>query len=341
MNKTLNITLKVIAIVLGSIVGLFLLLYLTLAIIGCAMYSEAHDVREYVCDIAGITESIAPQGITYSVEKNVYIQTGYSSDNTTLFYIVENGNARRVRLLNTKDETLKCHAGGVTAVKDNVYIANSGYLYCYSLEELYNATADTEVKLKQRIAVDNNASFCFNDGKYLYVGEFYRAGNYETEEHHYFTTPNGDQNKAIVSRYVLDENGAITTGSVQPYPDMCISITGLVQGFATHDGVFILSRSYGLNNSTLEYNTEPINSGKTISVQFKKNTKAEKRDVPLYYLDSTTNFKTLTLPAFGEDLTVVDGRLVTTNEASANKYFIGKLFGSHKVYSYPIFTPNN
>lgn len=338
MNKTLKISLKVIAIVLGSIVGLFLLLYLTLAIIGCAMYSEARDVREYVCDIAGINESIAPQGITYSVEKNVYIQTGYSSDNTTLFYIVENGNARRVRLQNNKGETLKCHAGGVTCVKDKVYIANGSYLYCFSLEELYNATADTEVKVKQTIAVDNNASYCFNDGQYLYVGEFYRAGNYETAEHHYYTTPNGDQNKAIVSRYVLDDNGAITVGSDQPYPDMCISIKGLVQGFATHNGVFILSRSYGLNNSTLEYNTEPKDSGKTVTAKFKKNSEAEAREIPLYFLDATTNFKTLTLPAFGEDLTVVDGRLVTTNEASANKYFIGKLFGSHKVYSYPIYT---
>ena len=306
-------TFKIVAIVLSVLIGLFLLLYLVLALIGCALYGEARGVREYVCDIAGINEGIAPQGIAYSRDKNIYIQTGYASDNTTLLYLVENGKARRVHLLDEDGKTLKCHAGGVTCVQDCTYIANGGYLYRYSLNELYTASADTEVQVKQTIAVDNNASFCFNDGQYLYVGEFYREANYKTDESHHYVTPNGDENKAIISRYALNENGLIATEGVQPYPDRCISVTGLVQGFAVHDGVYMLSRSYGLRNSDLEYHTPPKESGKTISVRFKKNEQAESKDVPLTYLDSTTNFKTLTLPAFSEDLTIANGRVIVTN----------------------------
>ena len=338
MNKAAKVTLKVVGIILGCIVGLFLLLYLALALIGCALYAEARGVREYVCDVAGISDGIAPQGIAYSKEKDVYIQTGYAPDNTALLYLVENGTARRVRLLDEDGNTLKCHAGGVTCMKDCVYIANGGYLYLYSFDKLYSASADTEVPIERTIAVDNNASFCFNDGQYLYVGEFYREANYKTDEAHHYTTPNGDENKAIVSRYAMDGDGKLAGDGVQPYPDMRISVTGLVQGFAVHDGVYMLSRSYGLRNSDLEYHTAPKESGRTVTVRFQKNEQAEPKDVPLCYLDATTNFKTLTLPAFGEDLTVVNGRVVTTNEASANKYVIGKFFGAHKVYSYPIYT---
>ena len=329
--------LKIVGIVVGTIVGLFLVLYAILAIIGAVMYKEARGVRQYVCDIAGISDGIAPQGITYSAEKDVYIQTGYASDNTTLLYIVENGSARRVKLTDEDGKTLKGHAGGVTCVKDCTYIANGGYLYLFSLNELYSA-ASNEVKVTRKIAVDNKAAYCFNDGGYLYVGEFYRAGNYETDEAHHFTTPNGATNKAVVSRYPLDENGLLSADGVQPYPDMCISVTGLVQGFAVHNGTYMLSRSYGLKNSEIEYHSAPQDGGRTLSVKFAANAQAETHEVPLYYLDNTTNFKTLILPAFSEDLTIVNGRLVVTNEASANKYFIGKLFGSHKVYSYPIYT---
>ncbi|MDE7300804.1 MAG: hypothetical protein K2N47_01400 [Clostridia bacterium] len=206
------------------------------------------------------------------------------------------------------------------------------------MEELYTATAETEVQVKSKIAVDNNAAYVFNDGEHLYVGEFYRAGNYETDEAHHFTTPNGDNNKAIVSRYALDGEGRLAADGVQPYPDMVISVTGLVQGFAVHNGTYMLSRSYGLRNSDLEYHTAPKDSGETITPKFKKNADAEERAVPLYYLDNTTKFKSLVLPSFSEDLTIANDRVVVTNEASANKYIIGKLFGAHKVYSFPVYT---
>ncbi|MDE5592469.1 MAG: hypothetical protein K2I75_00890, partial [Clostridiales bacterium] len=87
----------------------------------------------------------------------------------------------------------------------------------------------------------------------------------------------------------------------------------------------------------LQYHTLPAQSSAQITVSFKKNEAAEKKQVPLYYLDGKTLFKTLTLPSFSEDITIVNDRVVVTNEASANKYFIGKLFNAAKVYSYPLY----
>ena len=255
MNKSIKKLLVIVGAVIGGIVGLFLLLYAVMAIIGCAMYGEARDVREYVCDIAGISDGIAPQGLGYTKEEDVFIQTGYDGKNTTLLYVVEDGNARRVKLLDENGETLKGHAGGVTCVKDCVYIANGSELHMFSLSELLSADKETSVAVKRVFCVDNNAAFCFTDDNYLYVGEFYRAGNYETDTAHHYTTPDGDENKAIVSAYRLGADGLLAEEGVQAYPEYCISITDRVQGFAVDNGTIMLSRSYGLVNSFLEYHS--------------------------------------------------------------------------------------
>ena len=328
----------IISSVLGAIISLFLSLYAVLAVIGCASYKEARKTREYVCDIAGISQGIAPQGLAYSKEKDVYIQTGYNSENITLLYIIKDGKATRVNLADENGNDLKGHAGGVTCAKNCVYIANGSKLHMFDLNELLNCQTNEKIQVKRIFNVDNNAAYCHSDDKYLYVGEFYRAKNYETDSSHYYTTPNGEENKAIVSVYKLNSDGILSEENVQPYPEYCISVTGLVQGFAAENGTYVLSRSYGLKNSSLEYYDSPKDSGDTITVKFKTNADAAEKEVPLLYLDSQSLYKTLTLPAFSEDVTIVNGRIAVTNEASANKYFVGKLFGSHKVYSYPLFS---
>lgn len=336
MNKTVKKVFVISGCVLGGIVALFLLLYLAFAVAGCAMYGEARRLREYACNIPDLGSGFAPQGIAYSQERDVYIHTGYDGANDVRLYLVNGKNARRVRLTGENGETLKGHAGGVACVKDNVYIANDSALVMFSLDELINA--DGAVSAKRVIAVDNKASFCFADDKCLYVGEFYRRGNYETVEAHRYVTPSGEENRAIVSCYAVDGDGEMSAGGVQPYPEYCISVTGLVQGFATSNGAFMLSRSYGLKNSTLEYHSAPKFDAATMRVSFEKNAAAPSRDVRLGYLDGSTLVRKIVLPAFSEDLTIAHDKVVVTNEASANKYFVGKLFGANKAYGYPIFT---
>ena len=330
MNAKVKKSLIITGIVLSSIVGLFLLLYFILFLIGAGSYGEARDARKYVCAIPEINSGWAPQGITYTGED--YILTGYDTDDNTVLYIVNGSKYKRVKLSDKDGKTLKGHAGGVTCTSNYVYIANDNVLHVFALDELKAANGKTPVQVKTVIPVDNRAAYCYSDEAHLYVGEFYRAGNYETEKSHYYKN-----NKAIVSCYLLDGDGLIIDADTQPYPDHCISVTGLVQGFATDGETFILSRSYGLKNSELEYHTYPHSDGDTITVKFKANPNAESKDVPLYFLSNDTKKKTLILPAFSEDITIVGDRVVVTNEASANKYFVGKLFDANKVYSYPIY----
>ncbi|MDE7164041.1 MAG: hypothetical protein K2O04_01265 [Clostridiales bacterium] len=335
MNKTAKKTLIIIGIVLGSIIGLFLILYFILFLIGVGKYGEARDEREYVCVVPEINSGWAPQGIAYTGDE--YIQTGYDGDNNVVLYIGKNEGFKRIVVTDLDGKTAKGHAGGVACTKNNVYVANDNTLLRLELDKLKAAASGGKVTVAQVIPVDNRAAYCFSDENHLYVGEFYRAGNYETEKSHHYTTPEKEDNKAIVSCYSLDEQGMISADGAQPYPEYCISVTGLVQGFAVKNGVYMLSRSYGLADSDLQYHTAPIDVGAKITVSFKKNEAAKKKEVPLYYLGGKTLLRSLKLPAFSEDITIANDRVVVTNEASANKYFVGKLFGADKVYSYPIY----
>ena len=335
MNKAAKKSIKILSIVLSVAVGTFLLLYLILAIIGGVSYVEARGGREYACTIP-VSGGVAPQGLTYSETHKSYVITGYDKKGYAALFTVKGKKYKKVTLYGTDGKLLKGHAGGVTLTKNCLYIANDNSLVLYSTDEIFGGSGKATAQAV--IPVDNRAAYCYSDDDYLYVGEFYRKGNYETEKSHHYKTPDGEQNMAIVSCYKLDENGLLEDADTQPYPLYSISLPSLVQGFATHEGSYILSRSYGLKNSHLDYHSRSENSGTTIPVKFKLNKDAEEREVPLYYLDSTTLSKSLTLPAFSEDITIVRDRVAVCNEASANRYFVGKLFGANKVYTYPIYT---
>lgn len=332
MEKKGNRVIKIIAIILASIMGTLLALYGALWVVRGVLYGESMSLRKYVCTVPEIHSGYAPQGIGYSEEEDLYLMTGYDGNNESVLYVVKNDVSRRVYLANEKGDALIGHAGGITCTKDYVYIANGAFLHVYSLKSLLAAKGTERVTPIAKHAVDNNAAFCFSDSERLFVGEFYRAGNYETDRAHYFTTPAGDENKAIVSCYALDEQGALA----DVYPEYSISVTGLVQGFATKGDTFILSRSYGLSDSKLEYYTGLKSAERTIEATFKKDESISPKEVPLYYLDSSNLTKTLTLPSFSEDLTIVGDKVVVTNESACNKYIVGKLFGGDKVYAYPI-----
>ena len=334
MNAKAKKALRITGIVLGSIIGAFLLLYAVLGIISGIAYRECRRYREYVCKIPALGSGFTPQGIGYSAETDTYIMTGYNGDATDM-YLVKNDNAKRVHLSDENGKTLSTHGGGTTCTKDYVYVTGEYEVYAFSLQALISAAGTSDkVKPVSVKNVNTRAAYCFSDETRLFVGEFYRKGNYETDSAHHYKTPNGQQNRAIVTCYALDENGAVTSD----YPDYAISVTDLVQGFAVSGNTFMLSRSYGLKNSKLEYYDIPqIEDGTTVTLSFKNDESIAPKEVPLYYLDGKSLKRTLTLPAFGEDLTVVKDRVVITNEAACNKYFIGKLFGANKVYSYPIF----
>ncbi len=332
MNKAVRLSLIIVLMIVSILIGLFLNIYLVMAIIRSAAYGESMKLREYVCTIPEIGSGYTPQGIGYSAENDLYVMTGYAKDNESVMYIVKDDVPTRVYLADENGDAVKGHAGGVTCEKDYVYLANGNGLRIYKLSDLVAANGTERVKSIGVKPVAVGAAYVHSDGLNLYVGEFYRSGNYETNPAHHYTTPNGETNKAIITCYPLNADGSIY-GDIPIY---AVSVPDLVQGAVVKNGKYILSRSYGLKNSKLDYYGTPVYTKSTVTLDFPSSEELGKADVPLYYLDETVLEKRITLPAFSEDITIKDDRVIVTNESACNKYIVGKLFGGNKVYSYPL-----
>ena len=103
-----------------------------------------------------------------------------------------------------------------------------------------------------------------------------------------------------------------------------------MQGFAVHNGVIAISRSWGLNSSSIEFYRGMNPTDKVIAHGEDASTA-----VPVYYLGQKNLIKKVAAPAFSEDLTVKDGRLIVSFESACNKYLVGKLFFATDAGSYP------
>ena len=107
----------------------------------------------------------------------------------------------------------------------------------------------------------------------LYVGEFYRKGNYETPESHRMVTPAGYKNTSFMYEYRVDSSTSNDYGlylidstnsnknlsANVPKVQKIYSLPEMIQGVAfsgretygTTTGIMVLSQSYGLTNSHL------------------------------------------------------------------------------------------
>ena len=331
--KILKAFFKFICILLSTVLLIFVIAWGGLHIAKLFLYPDYYLQGEQVSGIPALWQGFVPQGLAYDAKNDTYIHSGYNGAKAEL-YLVTGKTTKAIVLLTPEGEQAKGHAGGVAVAGDYLYISDNhaegdgkvGYLRIYRYADILSAKDGASVKAIGQFTVDTSASFCFADGNYIYVGEFYRAESYETKKDHYFTTPAGDENKAILSAFLLNADGSI---DAEAKPAFSVSITSQVQGFAvTPDGKVMLSRSWGLNPSYMEFLKGWKDSGKTINTMGV--------DVPLYYLDSSTRTENIKMPAFSEGLALVDDKVVVSFESACNKYIVGKFFFANKVIAFPI-----
>ena len=116
----------------------------------------------------------------------------------------------------------------MACVGDYVYVSSEAKLIIFRLSDMHAANNGEQVTCIGTFPVDTEASFCYTDGQFLYVGEFYRPVDYPIDDSHRFVTPAGDEHQALVSVYPLTPTGEIA----DTYPLYSISIPAQVQGFA-------------------------------------------------------------------------------------------------------------
>ena len=204
--KILKKIFKTLLLILAVLITLVLLAWSVLHIAKYFMYPDYYRNAEVLSPIPSLNEGFVPQGLDYDPETDTYIHSGYNGKNVELYFVTD-GKVKELIPLNPDGTRATGHAGGVTRAGDYLYICDNenegdgkvGMLRVFKFSELWNAPDGASVQSIGTFNVDTSSSFCFSDDKYLYVGEFYRAVNYETAASHYYTSPAGDENKAILS----------------------------------------------------------------------------------------------------------------------------------------------
>ena len=224
MKNTKKLVLKIVLWTLGSFVGLFLLLWGGLNIAKFFIYSEYYDIKREICKIPGISDGLVCQGLCATDRGDRILVSGYMNDGSaSRIYITNLKGESHYVTLTKKGEDLYGHVGGIACHGNTVYLVDDSTLYAVTLSELVNSKEGDSIDLSASATVNNDASFCYADDEYVYVGEFHDGKNYFTD--HPYDTDDGTY-YAIMSRY---KHSDLTK------PDKVYSIRNKVQGMCMTD----------------------------------------------------------------------------------------------------------
>ena len=281
--------------------------------------------------IPALKETMIPQGMDIWRERGWLMISGYFpsaevSDCSVLVAIDMKTGAYvgEYYLTNTDGTPHASHAGGVAITDKDIYISNGSKLYRIPLTEVLNAGQCGKVTIADSFTVPVRASFCnYSDG-YLWVGDLQYGTSYPTQRYQFMKTRDNLIYCAWTVGYELDpttENGikasAIVEGSYAT-PDIILSMTERIQGFAVVGNKIALSQSYGrTNKSTIFLYDNPIGT------EAHSTFKANNVDVPVYFLDSKQLSKKVTALPMSEGLAAMDGKLYILFESGADKYANG------------------
>ena len=311
---------------IGCGVALFLLIALFVFLIVWffgASYQSMKLFREEE-RIPYLKNGISPQGlcaVPQNEEGYTLAMSGYMTNGSpSRICLMGEGKAKYVTL--TQDgEAVTTHFGGITASANYFLVASGTQMVRVSVSAILEAEDGASIEAYDWFETDINAAYCYFDYETdkLYVGEFYRAGNYKTQESHHITV-NGETNYAFIYEYDGDEGCA--GGVANQTPAKAYSVRGLVQGVAFTKDYIYLSTSYGLADSHLSIYSADIPQSGTAQVN--------RAEVPLYRLDSSVLQRKITLPCMSEEIFIKDGRLYILFESLCNKY---KYFVRYRVDS--------
>ncbi|MEE3342921.1 MAG: hypothetical protein VZS44_02405 [Bacilli bacterium] len=258
-------------------------------------YDESFDVR-------GNTDNYTPQGLTYSKEYNVILQTSYSSKhNVSMLYVTNYKNGKLLKELKLKNIYNKdniSHVGGITTDDDKVWITNDYEVNEYSLSEIIN-TSDNFIKSIKDTKLPNRGDFCLYNNNILWVGDFFLNPFYRVPDNNPLLLGYNDDDK-------IDYD----------MPDYVISLPKMVQGMAiTEDNKFVFTASYtNLINSNLMIYDNPLKD-KNDYYEINNN------KIPYYKFSNNNFINNIKLPPMAEGLFYKDKYLYILFESSSDTYF--------------------
>jgi hypothetical protein len=332
-------------------------------------YKDFDDFSEEF-EIPGLSEDFSPQGMAYY--SNYFFVSGYMNDGSaSRVYVVYRTTTNSVNTyanrgyftLKYKDEwnksdngtdTTFCgHAGGIATDGQTIWIASDSVVYTLkytSTSGLRNSSSSAsntlDLTFEAKFNANCNASFAYYYSSTLYIGEFYRKGNYETDASHRFKDDNGTQYNAIYFEYTTN-SGANSYGitsaktdasgnNIGVIPKYAVAIPDRIQGMSIANSTIVFSQSYGLANShmlTYKYSSTRSSylteSDNTIKVN---EGKATEYDVPVYFLSEQVN--DYSIPSMSEGMCVYNSRIYVLFESGSSKYKSFVRESLNHVYSF-------
>lgn len=281
-----------------------------------ATYPYYNSIKKDEFAIPGLDTTFVPQGLCYDQNSTTFFVGGYMGDGSEsrIYYLSPNSNFEPKYITLLKDDNdFAGHLGGITIYQNNLFIASDGLVLRVNLSDIISSTNGEKVEIIDYFKTGNGADSITVYENKLYVGEFYKAGKYETKSDHYITITEQEINKAISYCYTLDTTKAY--GVLSTTPDYGISLPHQAQGFDfTTSGNIVVSTSYSIPDSKiLIYSNVFDNANKTNISLFDKN-------FDVYILSSNNLKKEIIAPAMTEEIIIKDNRAYILFESACSKY---------------------
>lgn len=318
-----------------AVISIFLALLIGLGAFLCvwffaADYSEFDKRFKEDALVPGLDSGVSPQGLCALPGREDYAMamSGYFSDKASRVYLF--GGSREAKYITLKDENgqdISTHFGGIACTGNYLVIASEKRLIRVSLEAALNAESGSPVQIEDgfQIADFESIAYCYYWNGLLFAGEFYRSGNYETDQSHHIAVADGETNYGIVYVYRADESAA--DGVESTTPEYAISVRGQVQGIAVWEDGIALSTSYGLPDSRLWFYKNLLGG----------ESQGTFNGAPLYILGSANQTAVVDTPCMSEEIFEKDGALYVLYESACKKYkyFVRRQIDHVMVYDIP------
>ncbi len=268
--------------------------------------------------IPGLNEDFVPQGMCYLESENLWLVSGYvnKSGEKSRIYAVNgqtNTVSKYVNIDMNEDKYVYGHFGGIACHGDYIYLANEGKINQLAIADLMSAETKSALPVLASFDTHTGADFIFATDDALWVGDFYREGNYETDKARHVKISDKETNKALVLKYGFAENRP--NGAPDLVPSLAISLPNQVQGFSiTSQNQIILSTSYSIPDSIIYVYNAPH------TLESMPNITLPVGEIPLLVCSSQNLIKRISAPAMSEGIDLKDDRVYILFESACSKY---------------------
>lgn len=254
-------------------------------------------------DVQGNKDKYVPQGLAYSEENDIVLQTSYNkSKKVSMLYVTRFSDGKLLKSLKIKNNDNSentSHVGGIAVSDNKVWITSDYYVNEFSLKEIINTRNDSIRSLRDE-KLPIRGDFATYKDNTLWIGDFFLKPFYNVE----------NDNPLLLA---YNTNGIINYQK----PKLAISLPKMVQGLTfDEENNFILTRSFtNLISSDLVIYKNVLNE------ETNETYKVGTTIIPYYKFNDENKIRNENLVPMAEGLFYKEKYLYILFENSSDAYF--------------------